>query len=240
MGKKMSFPVDTPQEFVKWFITVVFIAIILQVMAYGGIEIFSHTANGEYIPLLILILIIAIMVILCLLYKKEKKEEKRVRKILKENSINLNERIINSVIYLNKDKKQFFCKIYNIPSVKNEDILRFIAENWVSSNDVHQDEMASLFLKFKIINGRYPEDRYYAALKGTLPKSYVSNVLERDNYICQICGRSLLTFEKEELNRNDAYISLIKPLSEGGTLTEDNLIAICKECREKEINEKKV
>ena len=167
------------------------------------------------------------------IFRKSKNEEQEVKEILEANSINLDERIINMVIYLKKKKKELFCRVYNISSTDNVDILKFIAKNWVSSSDIHKDEMAGLFLSLKFINGRYPKSHIFGSLKSSMPKSLIHKVLVKDNYICQKCGKNLLSTEIKEELLSAEYIDLIKPLSEGGTLTVDNLITVCKQsCEE--------
>lgn len=185
----------------------------------------QYPIEGIIIPIIFCPLIITCICVLYLINIKNednrKNEEKRIRQILTENSLFVEDRIINLILYLNKDKKKLFSQVYNIPPT-NEDIIKFIGENWKHS------EMTSLYLTLTFIKKRYPKNNYYASLKTSMPKSLIHNVLIRDNFTCQKCGKNLLDSETEEELISRYYIDFIKPLEENGTFTEDNLITKCK------------
>ena len=56
------------------------------------------------------------------------------------------------------------------------------------------------------------------------------NILKRDNYICQICGRKLISDRGKEFEDNYFNIDHILPKSKGGKDSSDNLRALCRKC----------
>ena len=169
-------------------------------------------------------------------------EINRLIGILNENSMYLENEIIERVVSLSSDKKQIFCRTYNIQNT-NENIIKFIAKTkWigiplnhpyseiVNINNISKDKIGLIqtlnALAYKLPDPNY----YYFCLSRNIPEQYIHNVLIRDNYICQKCGKNLLEYETyEELTRDNDYVQLIKPLEEGGTIIEDNLITACKQ-----------
>lgn len=169
-------------------------------------------------------------------------EINRLIGILNENSMYLENEIIERVVSLSSDKKQIFCRTYNIQNT-NENIIKFIAKTkWigiplnhpyseiVNINNISKDKIG-LIQTLNALAVNLPDPNYYYfCLSRNIPEQYIHNVLIRDNYICQKCGKNLLEYETyEELTRDNDYVQLIKPLEEGGTIIEDNLITACKQ-----------
>lgn len=158
----------------------------------------------------------------------------RLKKILNEKSLFVKDEIIKKVFCLSIDEKQAFCDVYNIKNT-NEDILEFIAKTWVSYPYMQKEP----FFKTIHINsnendlimilqhiGKSNDDSYFL---NRIPESYLHKVLIRDEFICQKCGKDLSKYVTLDKLLSTDYVQLVKPLDEGGTLTEDNLITACKE-----------
>ena len=230
ISKDNRFPTTNINEFVAFLFIIFFIYLGMYIVFWGGFEFICfiwdpNARNGiNWGFWTFIIIIIAALIIAIFIYNK--KSNKNYEKLKEKWGY-----IGSEVYFLSRNKKKLFTKTYNIPN-NNEDILNFIYKNWVSNND-DEDEITSLIFKLSSFN-RSSKDTVNSTLKNTLPKSFINKVLVRDNYICQKCGKNLLDFEtKEHLSENDDYIDLIKPISKGGTLTEDNLITSCKKsCEE--------
>ena len=222
--------------------TTLIIGIVLSATCVGLLLVFAENAinfvmddiyyNHGIFTVIIIAVAIAVIYLMHRKLKQEENEKERLKRIMDENSLYYEEKLLNSVLNLKDNKKQVFCQLYNIPN-ENEDILKFISEKW------DKTEMESIYVQFYYLK-KFPE-KYRNVAFMHLPKSFVCNVLERDNYICQKCGKNLLSLEtKEQLTKNSAYISLIKPFSEGGCITEDNLITSCIDCEHHLISSKMI
>lgn len=63
-----------------------------------------------------------------------------------------------------------------------------------------------------------------------ISRSKKIKVLERDNYICQICGKKVVT-DIDKINTDEYFnIDHIKPISKGGSNSYENLRTLCRKC----------
>ena len=236
MGVKMSFPVDSPQEFITWAIVVFCISIIFYFICYFGFGIISFLASIENG---IVIMIIAILIIVGIIAYLWGYDKRKLKKYLKEKSID-DEYLMNKILKSN-DKNPKIVTIYGLPKhlyknykwrYKNEEIIEFLynlnnKEKW-GKNEL--DEFID-----NIPDDYGSASSYYCY---NPPKQVIHKILVKDNYICQKCGKNLLDLIENEnktyLIEKKDYIQFInppKPHSVRGALAEDNLITVCEDCK---------
>lgn len=151
-----------------------------------------------------------------------------LKKKLNEKSLFVEDSIIKTVDKLSINEKKEFCDVYDIKNT-NEDILEFIAKNWVGYPYLQKKP----FFKIDHVRANTVELKNmlsdFKTNKKSIPRPLIHKVLIRDEYTCQKCGKDLSNYLILDKLLSNGYVQLIKPLEGGGTITEDNLITICKE-----------
>lgn len=225
----------------KILITISEIITLICFIAYiTKFSIFGALTGDLGLVFTIIFVLITIMLRRSLSSKSNKLDAINIKKILNENSFNIENKIIETLLSLNRNQKQIFCDVYNIPN-NDETILKFIDKHWYSN--LKSDYLIGNWRRYETEDlntvlyhiRRNRPDIYYPLLSETIPKSIANKILIRDDYTCQKCGRNLLEFEtEEELTKykphysiRTNFIHLIKSLEVGGTITEDNLITAC-------------
>lgn len=236
-----GFPGDTLKDFIIFIIICLIIGGCFSVFSYGIVAPLVSWGIMGIIILLIAIIIILVFIIIGY-YNKSKMEHNILEKNLRKKSINLNKSVIVRITNLNDITKKKFCEIYGIQPITNENIAIFISKNFPNDENGIYQIKSDIFssISFGTRNDGENMNYMYDKLKGCIPTPLIKKILIRDNYTCQKCGKTILEFKNTFTNEityyekkdveNPHYICYIKPIYDGGTITEDNLIAVCHSC----------
>ena len=144
----------------------------------------------------------------------------------------------------NHSKNLTIATLYELPkypakigySYKVEDVIEFLHE--LNNNEKWENNELDKFYD-DLPDGHSKIYLHYCC---NPPKQIINKILIRDKFICQKCGKNLLSAEtKEKLIRNKDYIQFInKPsrYNESGILSEKNLLTVCKECNKPKVSDK--